>query len=130
MEKFFTPNNKTEFVDWLLRISIGNHWTIVLEYSTEEADTFFKRHVTEKALPTVKSHYDQDCKRIAFSEFLLTNTFINQIMTSTHVLSVNDEKGMILLFADDYHEDCLSSTLDFFSQYQKVLIENNLIAKP
>lgn len=127
MEKFFIPGDRTEFIIWLLQKSNDNGWTIVFEYSTDDTYSFITKIGTEVPLPVTSEHqYDSKCRLTALINITLTDKTINQIMLITHVLSVHNKKEMLFLIADDFHEECFSSSIDFYNNYQKTICDMNL----
>jgi hypothetical protein len=127
MEKYFIPANKIKFIIWLLRTSIDNDWTNVFEYSNECAYNFLKEIGTEVSLPTTSKHeYSSESKLTAIVKPLLNDNSINQLMAMTHVLSIHNEKEMMFLIADDFDDECFSSSVDFFTKYYQTIINNHL----
>jgi hypothetical protein len=127
MEKFFIPRDRTEFIMWLLQKANENGWTMVFEYSRDDAYSFISKIGTQVPLPNTSGHqYDSECRLTAFINISISDNAINQIMLATHVLSVHNKEEMLFLIADDFHEDCFSSSIDFYNNYQKTICDTNL----
>ena len=127
MEKFFIPRDRTKFIIWLLQKSNENGWTIVFEYSSDETFGFISKIGTEVPLPNNSGHqYDSECRLTAIINITFTDKTINQIMCTTHVLSVYDNEEMLFLIADDFHEECFSSSKGFYDNNQKTISDMNL----
>ena len=128
MEAGFIPSDTIMFVKWLLQVAFGNDWTIVFEYSIDENIPFLTNNAAVVQLPvTSQLNYDSDCKLIAVKYSILTDNLIDKIITGTHVMTLHDEKEMIFLAADDYHEDCFTCTTSFYNKYYNVLYDKRLI---
>lgn len=129
MEAGFVPTDTTKLVAWLLQAAGDNNWTIVFEYSADEDISLLKKNVTVVTLPkSSRYNYDSEsCKLIAFKNFTLGDNFIDEIVVKTHVLTLHDDKEMILLAADDYHEDCFTCSKTFYDKYYNTLCDNRLI---
>ena len=127
MEKFFIPKDRTKFIIWLLQKSNENGWTIVFEYSSDETYGFISKIGMEVPLPINSGHqYDPECRLTAIVNITFTDKTVNQIMLTTHVLSVYDNEEMLFLIADDFHEECFSSSMDFYDNNQKTICDMNL----
>ncbi len=127
MEKFFIPGDTSKFVNWLLHKANEMVWTIVVEYSSNDAYAFLKKIATEVPLPITSRHeYNSDCKLSAFVNPIVDNFTVDQIMIMTHVLSIHSSKEMLFLIADDFHEECFSSSVDFYNNYRQIICDMNL----
>lgn len=127
MEKFFFPKNTAKFLEWLLETSLHNDWAVVIEYSHKEIGELLN-YATKIPLPaTSKQVYNSTCKLIAIKNFSLKDDFICEIFDKAHALSVHDEKEMLFLIADDFHEECFSCTSNFYSIYRQTLHDEQLI---
>ena len=127
MEVFFTPRDRTKFIIWLLQKSNENGWTLVFEYSSDETFGFISKIGTEVPLPIDGGHqYDPACRLTAIINITFTDKTINEIMLSTHALSVYDNEEMLFLIADDFHEECFSSSMDFYDNNQKTISDMKL----
>ena len=83
---------------------------------------------TEMELPiTAERHCDDDSKLTAIINPVIEQKFINHLFTECSVLSVHDEKEMLFLIADNFHEECFSCTRTFFGKYYPDLLTLNLI---
>ncbi|MFI5142244.1 MAG: hypothetical protein ACHQII_07805, partial [Bacteroidia bacterium] len=110
---------KEKFVNWLLQISVKSHYTIVLEYSRNNAYSFLKNNAIEVQLPVSATHeYNSDCKLTAIINPNVTDNFVRQIISETHVLSIHNKNQMVFLIADDFHDECFSGTGDFFIKHK------------
>lgn len=128
MEKWLVAKEKASLVKWLLQMAVENSWTVLLEYSKDGISSFLKQAATEVPLPlNGVHHYEANCKLTAVRNPYVTHAFVKEIIRSTHVMSVHDTKQMLLLFADDYHKDCLSCLVDFYNQYKQLLCDEQLI---
>jgi hypothetical protein len=87
MEKFFIPIDRTNFVKWLLQVSINNNWTFVVEYSVSDTYKYLIENATETSLPSTARHeYYSGCKLTAFINPILTNNLTCcAIKNSKHV---------------------------------------------
>jgi len=127
MEKFFKPGDTSKFLNWLLHKSNEMVWTIVVEYSNNDTYAFLKKIATEVPLPITSRHeYNSDCKLSAIINPVVDNFTVDQIMNITHVLSIHSSKEMLFLIADDFHEDCFSSSIDFYNNYGQTICDINL----
>ena len=127
MEKAFIPGDTAKFVNWLLHKSNEMGWTIVVEYSTTETYAFLKKIGTEVPLPITSRHeYSYDCKLSAIINPVINDFTIDQIMVMTDVLSIHSSKEMVFLIADDFHEECFSSSFDFYNNYRQIICDMNL----
>ena len=128
MEKFFLPKDKVKFISWLLGISNDNKWTIVLEHAGDETYKFLVENATEVKLPTTTEHHYEDAYQLtAVINPKISKTFLNDLLAKCSVLSVHNEKEMVFLIADDFHEECFSCTPTFFDKYYHVLTDLDLI---
>lgn len=128
MEKFFIPNNKFDFLKWILQKSIDSDWTITFEYSNPTLYTFLIENATETYLPVSKKHeYNDKCYLKAFIGPIISDNFIDKIISDFHVLAFHDKEKMIFLIADDIHEECFSCSSDFYDKHYQILSDNKLI---
>ena len=128
MQKFFFPQDKKRFIKWLLETTVNNNWTIVFEYSTDDILKELKKYATLVPLPSSTKHeYDSDCKFAAITRPQVSDNFIDIIISQSHVMSLHDQKDMLFLIADDYHQECFSCTENFYEKYYQVLDSLGLI---
>jgi len=129
MEAGLVPTNITKLIKWLLQTAEDNDWTVVFEYSIDEDISFFTNNSVVVTLPkSSRYNYDSDtCKLIAIKNFIPDDNFIDEIISRTHVLTLHNDKEMILLAADDYHEDCFTCSKDFYDKYYDVLCNRKLV---
>jgi len=128
MQKFFFPQHKKRFIKWLLETSVHNNWTIVLEHSTDNIVTELKKYATTVPLPSSTKHeYDSNCKFTAITQPEISDVFVDAIISLSHVMSIHDQKEMLFLIADDYHQECFSCTENFYEKYYQVLDSLGLI---
>lgn len=130
MDKFFLPKDKKKFINWLLKISNLNNWTIVLEYQDVKVFNELKENATIVNLPKTAQHnHNHECKLTAIKGPVVTESFTDILLTEVSSLSVHNEKEILFLIADDFHEDCFSSSLKFFDMYGNILEDLDLIYK-
>ncbi len=128
MKKFVTPKTKTSFTKWLLRLSNDNNWTIVLEYEKRETYNLLVQNATTVILPKTTAHnYDENYHLTAIEDIIITEQFISKLFTECSALSVHNEKEILFLIADDFHEDCFSCNQSFFDMFYSVAIDLDLI---
>jgi hypothetical protein len=88
---------------------------------------FLIDYSTETNLPLqAKNHYLQDYQLIAIVNPKVTTKFISRLIKRCSVLSISDDEG-ILLWADDFHLDCLNCSEKFYKTYYTTLKQLNLI---
>lgn len=128
MERFIRPKNKKKFVSWLLGISNTNSWTIVLEYPNGMVYNVLKENATIVNLPnTAQHHYNSKYRLTSIKNPVITESFVNALLAETSALSIHNEEEMLFLIADDFHEECFSSTLKFFNVHHRILNTLDLI---
>ena len=128
MEKWLVPKQKASLVKWLLQTAVENGWTILFEYSEDGINNLLRQVATEVTLPlNGEHHYEESCKLTAIKDLSVNDNFVKEVIRKTHVMSACDTKQMLFLFADDYHKDCLSCSVDFYNQYMQLLCDQKLV---
>ena len=128
MQEGFIPKDRGRIVRWLLETAILNSWKIVLEYFPASMYKFLTEYATETTLPTtVEYHYSQNYILTAIVNPKITTKFINRLIKQFSVLSLHNNKEMVMLCADDFHPECFTCSAEFYKTYYPTLIQQGLV---
>ena len=128
MEKFIDPSNIQEFIKWLLDEAAIQNWKCVVEYSNPELQfTLIKSAVVVELPKSITHNYSDSTFLTAFQPKTNSLEFIQWLIKDTHVLSIYQGDVLLVLIADDYHQDCFSCSMKFYNQYNKLWRENEII---
>ena len=122
MERFLKITDKVEFVKRLLDLAFIEKYIIVLEFKDNSFCDFGTPYLKEIILPnSAKNSYDSNYFLKAFEIIKVDYSLTANLFAYISVLSLYDNNSMILLIADDFHNDCFSCSEEFYKQYEKVL---------
>ena len=121
MDRFFKITDKVEFVKRLLDLAFIEKYIIVLEFQDNSFCDFGVPYLKETRLPnSAKKSYDSNYFLKAFEIIKVDYYLTANLFAYISELSIYDNNSMILLIADDFHNDCFSCSEEFHKQYEKV----------